>query len=185
MSHSSLAGFALALCHRLPKRRLTSFCSTNRILGRTSTVCPLWIQSAAPLQLRMLALPRKKQPERTVDVFCSRCNGPLYKYRKNGKGSLVKCWVERIARDYTAQPCVCPGCASIFARPGMVRGRPAYKIIGDRVFTRGRALHGVEGNVTRSCLLLELYCLLLSKIRKLNGIYIHSAIIHGEDSCYA
>lgn len=86
--------------------------------------------------VRMLALPQKKQPERTIDIFCSKCRQKLYKYRKGGKGALVKCWVERIADNYTTEPCVCPNCQSVFAKEGMVRGRPAYKIIRDRVFSR-------------------------------------------------
>lgn len=85
---------------------------------------------------RMLALPREKLPQRTVDIFCSKCKQKLYKYRKGGKGALVKCWIERIAHDYTNQPCVCPNCQSVFGKEAMVRGRPAHKIIRDRVFTR-------------------------------------------------
>lgn len=84
----------------------------------------------------MLAAPRKKQPDRTVTVYCNRCKAKLYKYRKGGTGSLVKCWLERISVDYTTERGVCPSCSSVFAKPAMVRGRPANKIIGNRVFTR-------------------------------------------------
>jgi hypothetical protein len=84
----------------------------------------------------MLSQPRKKQPERCVDVFCSRCRTQLYRYRKGGKGSLVKCWEERIAVDYTSIKCVCPKCETLFAKEALVRGRPAFKIIGDRVYSR-------------------------------------------------
>lgn len=92
--------------------------------------------AAAARPARMLSQPRKKQPARCVDVFCARCRTRVYRYRKGGKGSLVKCWQERIAVDYTAERGVCPGCGAQFAKEAMVRGRPAFKIIGGRVYTR-------------------------------------------------
>lgn len=105
--------------------------------------CSLFVQWRPPqpcphgtATVRMLSQPRKKQPERCVDVFCSRCRTQLYRYRKGGKGSLVKCWEERIAVDYTTAKCVCPKCETKFAKEAMVRGRPAFKIIGDRVYSR-------------------------------------------------
>ncbi|RUO43748.1 hypothetical protein CWE15_00660 [Aliidiomarina taiwanensis] len=80
-----------------------------------------------------MAKPRKKQPLRTVNIHCAQCRSPLYKYRKGGKGALVKCFVERIAEDFTQQPCTCPGCGQVFAREMLIRGTPAYKIIGRKV----------------------------------------------------
>ncbi|ALS98992.1 hypothetical protein [Lacimicrobium alkaliphilum] len=80
-----------------------------------------------------MAKPRKKLPSRTVDVNCAACRTALYKYKKGGKGSLVKCFVERISQDYTHTPCTCPGCGQVFARETMIRGTPAYKIIGGKV----------------------------------------------------
>jgi len=86
--------------------------------------------------VRMLAQPRKTPPAKTVQVFCKKCTQVLYKYHKGGTGSLVKCWVERIAEDYTKEQCTCPKCNTVFARPTMIRGRPAYKMIGGKVFMR-------------------------------------------------
>jgi len=81
-----------------------------------------------------MAKPNKKGPSATVDVFCSQCKTQLFKYRKGGKGALVKCFKQRITKDFTTTPCVCPNCQLPFARDTLVRGTPAYKIIGGKVF---------------------------------------------------
>lgn len=83
-----------------------------------------------------MAKPNKKGPIKTVDVYCAQCKTQLYKYRKGGKGSLVKCFKARISQDFTEQPCVCPECGQEFARETMVRGTPAYKMIGGKVFAK-------------------------------------------------
>lgn len=80
-----------------------------------------------------MAKPRKKPPLRTVDVSCAKCKALLYKYRKGGKGALVKCFLERIVEDHTEQACLCPSCGQQFARETMIRGVPAYKMIGGKV----------------------------------------------------
>ncbi|USD68203.1 hypothetical protein [Vibrio sp. SCSIO 43136] len=80
-----------------------------------------------------MARPNKKGPSKTVDISCARCNAKLYKYRKGGKGALVKCFVERIVEDYTESPCRCPSCEGVFARETLIRGVPAFKIIGGKV----------------------------------------------------
>lgn len=80
-----------------------------------------------------MAKPNPKGPTSTVDIYCSRCRTQLYRYRKGGKGALVKCFRERIVVDYTEQPCICPGCQQQFARETMIRGTPAYKMIGGKV----------------------------------------------------
>ena len=80
-----------------------------------------------------MAKPRKKQPQRTVQISCAACRAPLYKYRKGGKGALVKCFVERIVADHTNVVGVCPECGQEFARETMIRGTPAYKIVGGKV----------------------------------------------------
>tara|TARA_B110000914_G_C15427282_1_gene429592 strand:- start:104 stop:271 length:168 start_codon:yes stop_codon:yes gene_type:complete len=54
-----------------------------------------------------MAKPNKKAPNKTVDIYCSNCNNPLFKYRKAGKGALLKCFKERIAKDYTTSLCTC------------------------------------------------------------------------------
>ncbi|WCP68686.1 hypothetical protein LYZ37_19320 [Vibrio tubiashii] len=80
-----------------------------------------------------MAKPNKKQPSKTVEIYCAKCKIQLFKYRKGGKGSLVKCFKERIVSDYTEQPCICPQCGGEFARETLIRGTPAYKIIGGKV----------------------------------------------------
>jgi len=80
-----------------------------------------------------MAKPNKKGPTKTVDIFCAKCKASLYKYRKGGKGALVKCFKERISQDYTTTPCQCPKCENIFARDVLIKGTPAYKMIGGKV----------------------------------------------------
>jgi len=80
-----------------------------------------------------MAKPNKKGPSKTVEIFCAGCRTKLFKYRKGGKGSLIKCFKERIVSDFTNQTCQCPNCQVIFARETLVRGTPAYKMIGGKV----------------------------------------------------
>lgn len=82
---------------------------------------------------KTIAKPNKKGPTKTVDIFCAKCKTPLYKYRKGGKGALVKCFKERIVTDFTEQDCTCPSCGIVFARDTLVRGTPAFKMIGGKV----------------------------------------------------
>ena len=83
---------------------------------------------------------------RSVDCKCSKCRSLLFKYKKkNGtKSNLVKMYIERIYEDYynildnenvplTSELCVCPRCNNNFGRPATIKGRPAIKIIGNRL----------------------------------------------------
>ena len=79
-----------------------------------------------------MARPNKKGPTKTVNVVCAACRADLYRYRKGGKGALIKCFKERIVVDHTTKPGVCPGCGVVFARETMIRGVPAFKIIGGK-----------------------------------------------------
>jgi len=81
-----------------------------------------------------VAKPNKKGPTKTVDIYCIKCRAQLFKYRKGGKGALVKCFKERISQDFTTTPCTCPKCEVIFARDALIKGTPAFKIIGGKVF---------------------------------------------------
>ena len=81
-----------------------------------------------------MAKPNKKGPTRTVDVCCAKCKTQLFKYRKGGKGALVKCFKERISVDFTTVSCTCPKCETVFARELLIRGTPAFKMIGGKVF---------------------------------------------------
>ena len=80
-----------------------------------------------------MAKPNKKSPTQTVEIYCAKCKTQLFKYRKGGKGALVKCFKERIVDDYTTTPCQCPGCEQIFARDTLIRGAPAFKMVGGKV----------------------------------------------------
>ncbi len=79
-----------------------------------------------------MAKPNKKGPVQTVDIVCGKCKAMLFKYRKGGKGALVKCFIERIVNDFTLTQCCCPNCHQVFARETLIRGTPAYKIIGGK-----------------------------------------------------
>lgn len=81
--------------------------------------------------------PRERVERRTISIHCARCRTLLYKYRKGGRGGLVKCIVERIVEDFTHGDLKCPGCGQAFARDRMMGGRPAHKIIQGKVYTRG------------------------------------------------
>lgn len=81
-----------------------------------------------------MSKPNKKLPSKSVDIFCNKCQQQLFKYKKGGKGALIKCFKERITKDFTALPCICPNCKTEFAREVLVRGTPAYKMIGGKVW---------------------------------------------------
>ncbi len=83
-----------------------------------------------------MAKPNKKAPEASVKIYCSVCKTQLFKYKKGGKGSLVKCFKERITEDHTTTSCTCPKCGTVFAREMLIRGTPAYKIIGGKAFMK-------------------------------------------------
>jgi len=70
---------------------------------------------------------------RTVEISYTQCRTLLFKYRKGGKGTLVKCFKERIVSDFTETACICPKCQQTFARETLITGTPAYKIIGGKV----------------------------------------------------
>ncbi len=80
-----------------------------------------------------MAKPNKKGPDKTVNIYCNKCRSQLLKYRKGGKGSLIKCFVERIVDDYTLSPGICPNCGCMYARETLIRGVPALKIVGGKV----------------------------------------------------
>mmetsp|Transcript_12391 Transcript_12391/g.33193 ORF Transcript_12391/g.33193 Transcript_12391/m.33193 type:complete len:97 (-) Transcript_12391:989-1279(-) len=71
---------------------------------------------------------------RAIDIYCSACKAYLYRYRKGGNGSLVKCIEERILKDYTKGDLHCPECGSQFARLGFVKNKRAHFVIKNRVY---------------------------------------------------
>jgi len=93
-----------------------------------------WMGSANRLSSIAMGLGRRA---RTIRVSCANCGCLLYKYQKAGPGRLVKCFKDRIAKDYTDADLRCPDCGQAFARETMVYGRPANKIIQGKVKVRG------------------------------------------------
>jgi DNA-directed RNA polymerase subunit M/transcription elongation factor TFIIS len=81
-------------------------------------------------------MPSKKQKIHTLKIYCAKCKTLLYKYEKEGKGHLVKCYKDRIIKDNTKGDLKCPNCGEMFAREAMIHGKPANKIIQGKVYTR-------------------------------------------------
>ena len=75
---------------------------------------------------------------RTISICCAGCKTLLYKYRKGGRGRLVKCVLDRIDEDHTHGDMRCPKCGRAFARFKMYGGQAAHKIIQGKVFTKGQ-----------------------------------------------
>ena len=69
-----------------------------------------------------MAKPNAKGPVRTVQIYCSKCKFQLFKYRKGGKGALVKCFKERIVEDFTHEEGICPSCHVPVPDVPIVRG---------------------------------------------------------------
>ena len=72
----------------------------------------------------------------TLKIYCAKCKALLYKYQKEGAGKLIKCYKDRIVKDYTKAEFICPGCEQVFARDAVYHNRPANKIIQGKVFVR-------------------------------------------------
>jgi|TARA_R110002153_G_scaffold142654_2_gene293739 hypothetical protein len=81
-----------------------------------------------------MAKPNSKAPSKSVSIFCSNCQHQLFRYKKGGKGALIKCFKERITQDFTTQAGICPACETVFARDMLIRGTPAFKMIGGKVW---------------------------------------------------
>ena len=71
-----------------------------------------------------------------IKVYCQKCGALLYKYEKVKPGHLVKCYKDRIIKDYTNGDLRCPKCGSQFARETTTCRKPANKIIQGKVFVR-------------------------------------------------
>jgi len=82
---------------------------------------------------------KRKSKIFSIKVCCSGCETVLYKYRKEGPGSLVKCYVDGIKKDYTDGDLTCPNCDVQFARIATYNNRPAHKIIQGKVIVKGHS----------------------------------------------
>ena len=71
-----------------------------------------------------------------IKIYCQKCGTLLYKYNKVKPGHLVKCYKDRIIKDYTNGDLKCPKCGSQFAREAIIHGKPANKIIQGKVFIK-------------------------------------------------
>ena len=71
-----------------------------------------------------------------IKIYCSKCRTLLYKYEKVKPGHLVKCYKDRIIKDYTNGDLKCPKCGQPFAREAIIHGKPAHKIIQGKIYTR-------------------------------------------------
>jgi hypothetical protein len=90
-----------------------------------------------PIQTTPLNIRKKSMPSHhIIKIYCIQCRALLYKYQKEGSGHLVKCFKERIVKDFTKGDLSCPHCKVPFARESMIRGKPANKIIQGKVFIK-------------------------------------------------
>jgi len=81
----------------------------------------------------------QKNNVHTISIYCKKCRHHLYRYNKEGGGSLVKCFVSGITQDSTRGDLKCPDCGQEFARKAMIHGRPAHKIIVGKVYVIGNS----------------------------------------------
>ena len=84
-------------------------------------------------KLKFLAV---EQERSLTDLYVEAIQDLLYKYQKEGSGHLVKCYKEKIVKDFTDGKLKCPQCEVTFARKAMIHGKPANKIIQGKVFTK-------------------------------------------------
>ena len=80
---------------------------------------------------------KRKTKEFVIDIRCAKCRTLLYTYRKEGPGSLIKCYTDGIQKDHTEGDLKCPQCGQEFAREATYHNRPAHKIIQGKVIVKG------------------------------------------------
>ncbi len=73
---------------------------------------------------------------KTIKIYCQNCKTLLYKYHKDKSGHLIKCYKDKIVKDYTKGDLKCPKCKQQFARETIIHGRPANKIIQGKVLVK-------------------------------------------------
>jgi len=84
-------------------------------------------------------MPKRKTKMYVIKIFCSGCGAFLYRYRKEGGGALIKCYVDGILEDGTNGDLKCPKCQQFFARITRYHNRPAHKIIQGKVTVKGHS----------------------------------------------
>jgi len=72
-----------------------------------------------------------------IQIYCNGCRTHLLDYLKEGKGHLVKCYLENIVEYHSTTPMHCPTCNTQYAREWSIHGRRAYKIIQGKVYVKG------------------------------------------------
>lgn len=80
---------------------------------------------------------KKKTKEFTIKIICAKCKTLLYRYKKEGPGFLIKCYIKGITKDYTKGDLKCHKCDQKFARLTKYHNRPAHKIIQGKIITKG------------------------------------------------
>jgi hypothetical protein len=87
---------------------------------------------------------------RNLDIHCSHCNQWILRYRKQGSGSLVRIFPDRILqpqnlailkslkRKEELPPLVCPECQTLVGSPCLYEGkRPAFRLLKGRTTSGG------------------------------------------------
>lgn len=69
-----------------------------------------------------------------LDLFCTNCNSWLFLYRKDGPGSLIRCYLDRIINSDAGDnrnALKCPKCGQLIGVPMIYvkESRPAIRLI--------------------------------------------------------
>ncbi len=80
---------------------------------------------------------KKKTKKFVIKIICTNCGTLLYKYKKEGAGSLIKCYLDGILKNYTKGDLKCHKCNQQFARLAKYHNRPAHKIIQSKIIIKG------------------------------------------------
>ena len=80
---------------------------------------------------------RRKTKKFVIKILCKACRALLYKYKKEGPGALVKCYVSSIMEDHTNGDLKCHKCGQKFATVARYHNRDAHKIKSNKVIVRG------------------------------------------------
>lgn len=74
---------------------------------------------------------------RVIRIHCQKCKAPLFKYRKDSPGHLIKIYKHAIIERHAVEDKRCGTCGQEFARKTtLIHGSPANKIIQGKVFVK-------------------------------------------------
>jgi len=73
----------------------------------------------------------------TIKIYCQNCKTLLYKYHKDISGHLIKCYKDKIFKDYTMGDLKCPGCGKTICQSKQcIHGKPANKLFKGKFLSK-------------------------------------------------